>query len=323
MSMREPSTSRPSWATSNQIIFETAATRLRCFRPGGNRPWLILPPQAGHHSCVADFDQGKSLVQTLLRHSADGVYAVEWKPCTWDRRNETIDDLVRQAHEAVERVGDEVRLVGLCQGGWVSAIYAALHPERVAKLILAAAPIDFAAGGGKIQAFVRSTPMAFYQAMVYAGAGLMRGANLLLGFKLLNPVGRFWGDYADLLIHAEDRAHIERWRRFSRWYEYTQDVAGGWYLQAVERLFKRNELVHGRLEVLGKRVDLGRIRCKTVLIAATGDDITLPGQVFNAGEHIGTPRRNILKLLIQRCGHIGVFIKPAALNAHWVEAIRF
>ncbi len=313
----------PTWSTPNEIIFENDATRLRCFRPGGDRPWLILPPQAGHHSCVADFGDGKSLVQTLLRHSGHGVYAVEWKPCTWARRNETIDDLVLQAHAAVERVGGEVRLVGLCQGGWVSAIYAALHPERVAKLILAAAPIDFTAGGGKIQAFVRNTPMAAYRAMVMAGAGLMRGANLLLGFKLLNPIGRFWGDYAEVLMRADNSAHVERWRRFSRWYEYTQDVAGGWYLQAVERLFKGNDLVGGRLEVLGRTVDLGRIRCRTVLIAATRDDITLPEQVFNAGRHLGTPRRSILRLLIERCGHIGVFIKPAALNREWVEAIRF
>jgi poly(3-hydroxyalkanoate) synthetase len=315
--------SAPGWATANDIILDTPAIRVRCFRPGSEDPYLIIPPQAGHHSCVADFEDGKSLVQTLLKHDARGVYAVEWKSCSWKRRNETIDDLVRQTEQASRCLGGKAQVIGLCQGGWVGAIFAALYPERVSKLILAASPIDFKAAGGKIQAWVESTPMLFYRWLVGTGFGLMRGQNLLFGFKMLNPCDRFFGDYVELFRNVQDEAFMKRWNHFRRWYEFTQDIAGAWYLQAVDRLFKHNDLIRGRLDVMGQAVDLSRIRCSTVLIGAARDDITLPDQVFNTRDHIGTPRENILELLIDRCGHIGVFIKPAALNNEWVRAINF
>ena len=46
--------------------------------------------------------------------------------------------------------GGRVNLVGDCQGGWLAAIYAALHPERVNTLTIAGAPIDFHAGDAVI-----------------------------------------------------------------------------------------------------------------------------------------------------------------------------
>ena len=56
---------------------------------------------------------------------------------------------------AVERIGAPVNLVGDCQGGWLAAIYAALHPGRVHTLTVAGAPIDFHAGlGAPIPAYV-------------------------------------------------------------------------------------------------------------------------------------------------------------------------
>jgi len=44
-----------------------------------------------------------------------------------------------------------VNLVGLCQGGWMSAMCAARFPRKVASLVLAGAPIDTDAGNGPIK----------------------------------------------------------------------------------------------------------------------------------------------------------------------------
>lgn len=52
------------------------------------------------------------------------------------------DTYLTDLNTAMDHLGGRVTLVGQCQGGWLSAMYARLYPEKVAALVLAGAPID-------------------------------------------------------------------------------------------------------------------------------------------------------------------------------------
>ncbi|MDQ3972754.1 MAG: alpha/beta fold hydrolase, partial [Actinomycetota bacterium] len=104
---------------------------------------LILRPY------ILDLVPGRSLVEFLLGQGFD-VYLLDWGVPDADDRGVGIDDYVLDVlPEAVEQVltcssADRVTLVGHCQGGTMSAIYAALFPSRsVRNLVLLAAPVDF------------------------------------------------------------------------------------------------------------------------------------------------------------------------------------
>ena len=148
---------KPTWRSPNAVVLETRAFKLRRFT--GKRRGaaiLILGPQAGHHTCIADYAvPGQSLVELCTTATDRPVYAIEWKSATMARTDETIDDLVLQVGQCVDHVGEDCHLIGLCQAGWLSGIYASLYPEKVRSLILGGAPIDFTAGGGKIQDMVQ------------------------------------------------------------------------------------------------------------------------------------------------------------------------
>jgi poly(3-hydroxyalkanoate) synthetase len=314
----------PEFISPNRKIFEDKAVVLRRFdedRTGD--PILIVPPQAGHHSSIADYAPNQSLVQTCLRHTTHPVYAIEWKSSTYGRREETVDDLVRQTMLCVKKAGAPVILAGLCQGGWLSAIYAALFPDDVRALMLAAAPIDFTAGGGKIQDIVTSTPLMYYQYLVGCGGGNMSGDLMLMGWKMMNAYDRFFRDYLNLWINVRDENYLKRTRKFSRWYEYTQDISGRWYLEAVEKLFKQNRLIKGTLEVLCEYVDLQNISCPLALLAGERDDITLIPQVHNLEHYASTPKEQIFKAVIPQAGHISVFMGKRALQHEWPSALAF
>lgn len=318
------SRSKPEWTTPNRIIYEDDAVILRRFDENrAGDPILIVPPQAAHHSSIADYAPGQSLVQTCLALSTHPILVVEWKPSTYARRVETIDDLVKQMLVCVKMAGSPVILAGLCQGGWLSAIYTAIFPKDVRALILAAAPIDFTAGGGKIQDMVNFLPMSFYQYIVNCGGGNMPGDAILTGFKLMNFYDRFIGDYLNLWINVRDEKYHERVRRFSRWYEYTQDLSGAWYLEVVDKLFKQNQLIKGTLEIFGERVDLGKISCPLGLLAGERDDITLVPQVHNLEHFASTPREKIFKAVIPNAGHISVFMGKRALKYEWPDTLQF
>ncbi len=320
----------PDWSSPNAAVWETGPLVLRRFSRSRQTdveddlsPILIVPPQAGHHSCIADYDAPhQSLVRTCLDSTENPVYAIEWKSATSATRNDRIDQLVEYVNGCVDRIGKGVHLIGLCQGGWLSAIYSALYPQKVESLMLGAAPIDFTAGGGKLQEMVQSIPMSLYEGLVASGNGVLWGGHILMGWKIMNFYERFCGDYVNMWLNINNSEFLERSRKFRAWYDYTQDISGAWYLQAVAELFKENKLIKQQLQVHDQLVDLNKIECPVALLAGEKDDITLMPQLFNMAGLVSTPGDEIYKAVIPACGHIGTFMGKTA-QAYWVDALRF
>jgi len=314
----------PRFMTPNTVAYEDSAVTLRRFDSDRTDiPILIIPPQAGHHSSIADYAEGQSLVQACLNETTRPVYVIEWRTSSPYRCSEKIDDLVLQLHACVQKIGSPVILTGLCQGGWLAAIYCCLHPRNVTSLALAAAPIDFTAGGGKIQDIVQRLPISFYRMMVTLGCGTMPGDFMLAGWKLMNSYDRFVRDYVNIWVNTRNDAYLERTKKFQTWYEYTQDISGGWYLEAVENLFMKNLLIKGELFILGRKIELGSISCPVAMLAGEKDDITLVPQLFNLRKYISTPGENILQSIVKGAGHISVFMGKTALKENWPAALRF
>src|SRR6185436_19042558 len=148
----------PRWATRHRIVRRTALTRLRDFSPASPSdvvPTLVLPPQAGHDSCIVDFSAGQSQMRTIRAVGLDRLYSMDWIGATQATKDATITDYLAEIEACIDEIGGPVNLVGDCQGGWLATIYAALHPEQVNTLTIAGAPIDFHAGDAVIHESVR------------------------------------------------------------------------------------------------------------------------------------------------------------------------
>jgi len=312
----------PAFATENEIVLETNAFRLRRFsEENDENPVLILPPQAGHHSSICDFGPGNSLVRTFLDHGMRSVYAIDWKSASYDRANESLEDLMTQTDQCVSWLGRRANLVGLCQGGWQGAMYTALNNDRVNTLTLAGSPIDACADGGKIQDALKRLPPSWFEWIVSMGGGLYRGEAQLFAFKMMNPGDRFFTDYCKLYSGIDDPDYIKKYRNFRNWYEHVHNIPGKWYLEIVEQLFRQNNLIKGKMELFGRKVDLKNITVPLMLIGGSKDDITLPNQVFNTAEYVGTPPDHIYRFLADS-GHIGLFMGSSALRKIWPEVVQ-
>ncbi len=307
----------PTWQRPNQVVYEGHKVALRKFNPEhrGN-PIIFVAPEAGHNSHIVDYGPDQSLIQCALDHFPGDVYAVDKLPAGPEHTNYTIDDCIRSLRACVEAIGEPVHLVGLCQGGWQSAIFAALFPADVKTLTLAAAPIDFHAGEALITQWATSLPLSFYQQMVQVGGGNMPGCFIVQGFMLMNPYDRFVGDNTDLLSNITDPVFIDRYRRFAQWYYYTQAVPGTMYLQIVDTLFRRNLLIKGELEILGQYVDLSRVTQPLYLVAGQKDDITPPPQLFAAEQY--THSSKVHKEIVP-AGHVGVFMGKQVIRDYWAH----
>jgi poly(3-hydroxybutyrate) depolymerase len=310
---------KPTWATANRVVRELDTMRVRDFsarsRVGRGAPVLVAAPYAGHSATIADFAKGQSLVETLRAAGLDRVLVTDWRSATDSMRNYDIDKYLAELNVVVDDLGAPAHLVGLCQGGWLCAMYAARWPRKVQSLVLVGSPIDTDAGRGTIHRIAHGLPIEFFQELVRLGNGRMLGRFMLAGWKSMHPEQQYL-EYLDLYRHIEDRNYIERTEQFEQWYENPVDLPGRFYLQAIEELFKENRLAKGMFVALGRKVDLRDVRVPLYLLAGESDDITPRDEVFRAECLVGTPKDDIAKSLAPG-GHIGLFMSKRTLADVW------
>jgi len=122
---------RPKLATPNQVRLELRTMVLRDYGKPGGIPTLIDAPHAGHTAVIADYYDGQSLVQTLLANGIGQVALTDWRSATEDMKDLEVDNYLAEVIVAIDDLGGRVNLVGLCQGGWMSAMVAARFPESI------------------------------------------------------------------------------------------------------------------------------------------------------------------------------------------------
>ena len=313
---------RPGWSSPHELVFEAPLARLRDFSAAGARgvvPTLVLPPQAGHDSCIVDYSPEQSQMRTIVSAGLTRAYTLDWAAATRETADATVDDYLDVIDRAVDHCGGRVNLIGDCQGGWLATIYAALAPERINTLTIAGAPIDFHAGEPVIGEVIRwlapNGDLRFYEALVASGGGVLKGRHMLSGFILIQP-GAEVSRQLELLCNLGDADHVARYREFEDWFKHTQDIPGGFYLWIVRNLFRDNALLGGTLEVRGRRVQLGALTMPLNLLAGASDHITPPDQVFALADHVGTPADQVQRR-VSSGGHLGLFMGHEALAQHW------
>jgi poly(3-hydroxybutyrate) depolymerase len=310
---------QPKFATPNKVAIELHTLRLRDFSREASTceiPTVIDAPFAGHTAVIADFHVDQSLVQTLLANGLTRVLLTDWKSATEAMKDYDIDNYLSELNVCIDDLGGRVNLVGLCQGGWMSAMFAARYPEKVRSLVLAGAPIDTDAGNGPIKQMAHDLPLSDYEELIVLGGGLMRGQFMLEAWKNMHPGEHYLKKYVDLYEHIDDPAYVAKEEAFEAWYENPIDLPGRWYLQAIKELFKENRLAKGRFKGLGRVLSLGDIRCPVYLLAGENDDITTKEQVFNAVKYLGTPAQRITRSLVPG-GHVGLFMGTRTLHDVW------
>jgi poly(3-hydroxyalkanoate) synthetase len=313
---------RPKLASLNKVRLDLRTMVLRDYGEGSGIPTLVDAPHAGHTAMIADYHKGQSLIETLLAGGIGHVALTDWKTATLDMKDLEIDNYLAEMVVAIDDLGGKVNLVGLCQGGWVSAMIASRFPEKVNSLALAGSPIDTDAGTGPIKRMVHEYPLSFYQELVEMGGGLMLGKFMLQGWKNMHPEQHYIRDHVDLYDHIDDPVYIGKREAFERWYENPIDLPGRWYLQVIRQLFKENRLAKGEFVGLGRTLSLHDIACPLYLLAGADDDITTPEQVLDAAKFVGTPRSYIVQETVPG-GHIGLFMGARSLKEHWPKIAKW
>ena len=313
----------PEWSTPNNVALELNCVRLRDFSTARlGLPTLLCAPFALHDATVVDLAPGHSLIAALRAAGLDHLFVTHWRTANANMRFLSIDDYLANLNVMVDQLGSRIDLVGLCQGGWLSLLYAARFPGKVRKMVLAGAPVDIAAAASGISVIADASPSSLFEQLVKLGGGRVLGQMML---KCWGPEMLEDADIHQLLQTHEpidSAAFALLTERFRAWYAWTVDLPGTYYLEVIEKLYKHNDLAGGRFAALGQEVNLAALRTPLFLLAARDDELVAPEQLFATERLVGTPVQDIHKELVGG-RHLELFVGQQILNETWQRIARW
>ena len=268
------------------------------------KPLVIVAPEAGHNSLIVHYSEENSLLNCAKLHYPGPIYILEKLPATQQTKHFDAEYCFLVLTEALDCLNESVNLVGLCQGGWQSAVVTARHQDLVNSLTLAASPLNFHVGNSKITSCIRAFGRRPFQMLVDYNKGILPGEYMLNGFLAADPLMLLRNEI-ELFENSTNEKVISRQQYFDRWYMVTQDMCGPYYMDAVD-LFENNNL--------HKYADFGNVKCKVKLITGAKDKLTPPEQTLAFQNMAANADFETYSI---NAGHIGVFMSTTGLRDVW------
>jgi poly(3-hydroxybutyrate) depolymerase len=281
---------------------------------------LLVAPLSGHFATLL-----RDTVQSLVQHHE--VFVTDWKNAREVPLSEGLfhlDDYVHYVIDFLHELGPNAHVISVCQPTVpvmcaVSLMAANNDPMRPKSMVMMGGPIDTRVHASSVNEYAtKHSPEWFERNVIarvpakYVGFGRRVYPGFLqhYGFVAMNP-GRHakshWEFFLDLLKGDTDDAQAHR--RFYDEYNAVLDLDAAYYLETVRRVFQEFHLPRGVMEVRAERVDPSAIR-DIALMTVEGelDDISLPGQTYAAhGLCSNIPQARQKHLLVEKCGHYGIF----------------
>ena len=255
---------------------------------------------------MMDLQSDRSLIKNMLNEGVD-VYVVDWGYARPMDRYVTLEDyidgymnecvdLVRQRHNL-----KKINLMGVCQGGTFSIIYAALNPKKIKNLVAMVAPVDFHTEDGLLNIWSKSMdPDKMVDTL-----GNIPGDFMNLGFLMLKPFQLILDKYVGLMENMDKKPVVENFLRMEKWIFDSPDQAGEAFRKFINDMYKDNKLVKGEFELGGRTVDLKKITMPLLNIYAEQDHLVPPSCSIPLNDHIKSKDKHMMSFPV---GHIGMYV---------------
>ena len=306
------------------VVYENELMQLVQYSPlteeVHSTPLLIVPPCINKYY-IMDLQPNNSLVRFIVENGHT-VFLVSWKNASPNEAHFGWDDYLEKGPITALGVVRDItgvkkpNVLGFCVGGTLLtsslAVLRGRGEDPVNSLTLMTTLLDFD-DAGELGCLIDETSVAAREATIGKG-GLLPGREIASVFSSLRANDLIWqyvvGNYLkgnkppafDLLYWNSDPTNLPG--PFLAWY--------------LRNMYLENNLrVPGRLEMLGVKVDLGKVDVPAYLLATREDHIVPWQSAYLVRGLLGGETRFVLGA----SGHIAGAINPASKNKrnYWVS----
>lgn len=292
-----------------ELVYRDGKRKLFRYRARAQKvcpvPTLVVYAMVNRYTML-DLQPNRSIIRNLLDQGQD-LYLIDWGYANRMDRFMTMEDYIAGFMDDCvdyirEKHGlDAINLMGVCQGGTFSVIYAALYPDKVKNLIPMVTPVDFDNNRCLLNAWASN----FDADLMVEAYGNLPGDLMNSSYLMLQPFTLSVQKYINAVQIMDDTEKLADFLRMEAWIFDSPDQPGETLRQFIKDLYQGNKLVKGEFKLGGRTVDLKKITMPVLNIYADFDTLVPPSSSKALLEHIGSDDAQELTYPV---GHIGMFV---------------
>ncbi len=295
--------------TEKDLVFQDGKRKLYRYKQRERKvcpvPTLVVYALVNRFTML-DLQPNRSLIRNLLDNGQD-VYIIDWGYADRMDRFMTMEDYIDGfINDCVDFIREEhkleaINLLGVCQGGTFSAIYASLYPQKVKNFIPIVTPVDFDTKDSLLNVWASS----FDADLMVDAYGNIPGDMMNNAYMMLQPFTLSVQKYINMVNIMEDLEKLGDFLRMETWIFDSPDQAGETLRQFLKEIYQGNKLVKGEFTLGGRKVDLKNITMPVLNVYAEFDTLVPPVSSKALAKHIGSKD---IQELTYPVGHIGMFV---------------
>ena len=271
-----------------------------------DRPVVLVPPQINKYYFM-DLAPGRSFVEYAVAQGFT-TFVLSWRNPGAAQRGWNLDTYAAAAGEAMRIASEisgseDVSAIALCAGGITTAALlghlAATGEKLVHNVAFAVTVLDFEV----------PTMVGMFGTSGVAGkserrterAGFLEGQALSLMFALLRPNDLVWNYWVRNNLLGEDPPAFD----VLAWNADASNLSAGLHADFLH-IFLDNALSNRSVTTLGTPVDLGKVECDNLVVAARTDHLTGWRACYATTQLLGGPS----EFLLSSSGHIQSLVNP-------------
>jgi polyhydroxyalkanoate synthase len=301
--------------TPNDIVYETRLFKLLHYRSLVKKvsPTPILVVYALiNRSYVLDLQPNKSWIRNLLTQGFD-IYLLDWKSPTRIDKFVSFDDYVNSyIDDCVEIVqnnnsAEKITLHGYCMGSSMSAMYTALHEEKIKNLVAIAPVIDTSKDSTVIANISREMDID----KLVSTIGFLPPEKLYECYSILKPFKQGVNKYFNLVENIENESFVQNFLRIEKWLYDTPPIAGETIKQWINDIYKNNLLFKNQFKLGKETIDLKKINVPLLNIVAEEDHLVSPECSVPLNEIVSSEDKRLIRF---HTGHVGLIASSYSQN---------
>jgi polyhydroxyalkanoate synthase len=299
-------------ASPGSVVYRNELIELIQFAPTTKTvhavPLLLSPPWINKYY-VMDLAPGKSFVEWAVTHGHT-VFAISYVNPGTDERDFGFDDYLANgplaALDVVQSItgASKVNVAALCLGGTLAGAaagwMAAGGDDRLGCLTMLNTLLDFSEPG-VLGAFADAEGIEAVTAMM-GDQGYLEGATMARTFDALRANDLIWNYVSSGWLMGEPPPAFD----LLAWNADSTRMPARMHSEYLQTCYVENLLASGRMRMLGRRIELGKVKADTYYVAAEQDHITPWIGCYASSRLLGGDVRFVLS----SSGHIAGIVNP-------------
>ncbi len=305
------------------VVFQNRLIQLIQYEPATEtvyrKPLLIVPPWINKFY-ILDLRPDNSFIRWAAARGYT-VFVISWVNPDESHASLRFDDYLRDgilaALDAIERATGErqTTAIGYCIGGTLLAAALAymdaVGDKRIGAATFFAAQVDFE-DAGELRLFTDESHMEAMEAKVRE-KGYLDAADMAGTFNALRANDLIWHFVINNYLLGKEPPAFD----LLFWNADSTNFPAELFVEYMHNMYQHNNLARpGGFELMGEKIDLGRIAVPTYIQASKEDHIAPAASVFKLTRLFGGQKRFVLA----GSGHIAGVVNPPEKKKyqHWL-----